>query len=102
MTRYTNDKIKNLIKQQEQLEIEIQKEIEKEKSKYKFSWKRFLFFILIMTVCVFGMWFNHNYIPKDSIWSWEYYSIKQILGWLVALYFIFGFGIMIRNSLKKK
>lgn len=73
---YTNDKIKELIKQRNELNRQIANEVEKEKAKYKFSWKRFLLMISILTLCISGLHFNKKLFPKTSIWSWEYYINK--------------------------
>ncbi len=75
---YSNEKIKRLIQERDlkilALNKEIRDEIKKEKANYKFSWKRFLLFILMITLFISAVEINRRIFPKDSIWSWSYYK----------------------------
>lgn len=81
---YTNDKIKQLIKERdnaiERYDDEIQKEIEKEKAKYKFSWKRFLLVVGGIVIIISAFYFNKKTFPQTSIWSWDYYFNERSVG----------------------
>ena len=79
--RYSNEKINRLIQERDSkvssLNKEIEDEIQKEKANYKFSWKRFLLFILMITLCISAVEVNSRIFPKESIWSWDYYKINK-------------------------
>lgn len=71
---YTNDRIKELINQRNELNRQIASEVEKEKAKYKFSWKRFLLMVGLFVLFITAIELNKKLFPKTSIWSWEYYK----------------------------
>ena len=74
---YTNDKIKNLIKERDsfvsKINKEINEEIQKEKANYKFRWDRFSLMIIAIVFLVIAVEVNEELFPKTSIWSWQYY-----------------------------
>lgn len=75
---YTNNKIKQLIKDRDALiqkyNNEIQKEIEKEKGKYYFSYKHFFLMVGSIVFMLLAVEANKKIFPKTSIFSWGYYA----------------------------
>ena len=99
---YTNDKIKSLVNQRNELNRQIANEIDKEKAKYKFSWKTFLLMLSIFIFIPFAVYINGILFDEDSIWSWSNYSSKELLGIGFFTYITFFFIALIIQNLKTK